>query len=303
MSIEDIIAIENEVLLKYEEGRIGKDTARTIKQNLIAERKNKWSNKPLHGQYLKLLEGGTDKEKTFNWLFKGSINIEMEGMVTAAQDQAIQTACIASRYYNRPNSDMCRVCGEHPETVMHILAECPGLAPTEYIRRHNEVAKYIHWRILKDHGFEVCDERKNWSPSPVSENSEVKVLWDFNIYTDQRISARRPDIVVLNKNSQRGLIIDVNCPNDGHVCRNEMTKTMKYADLKIELERIWGMHFQVIPIVIGCLGAVSRKLPYHLQTVGLRSEELDILQKITLAESCGTLRKYITQSPLETEQF
>ena len=36
-------------------------------------------------------------------------------------------------------------------------------------------------------------------------------LYDFNIRTDKKISARRPDIVVVDKNGRRTILIDVAC--------------------------------------------------------------------------------------------
>ena len=36
-------------------------------------------------------------------------------------------------------------------------------------------------------------------PAPVLENDTHKLLWDFNIQTDQLIPARRPDLIIINK--------------------------------------------------------------------------------------------------------
>ena len=43
------------------------------------------------------------------------------------------------------------------------------------------------------------------------ENEDYKLLYDFNIRTDKKISARRPDIVVVGKNERRTTLIDVAC--------------------------------------------------------------------------------------------
>ena len=37
------------------------------------------------------------------------------------------------------------------------------------------------------------------NPPTVLENNTHKLLWDFNIHTDQLISARRPDPIIINK--------------------------------------------------------------------------------------------------------
>ena len=36
-------------------------------------------------------------------------------------------------------------------------------------------------------------------PAPVLENDTHKFLWDFDIQTDHLISARRPDLIIINK--------------------------------------------------------------------------------------------------------
>ena len=42
------------------------------------------------------------------------------------------------------------------------------------------------------------------NPQPVLENDTHKLLWEFNIHTDHLISARRPDITIIN-NEKREL--------------------------------------------------------------------------------------------------
>ena len=142
-------------------------------------------------------------------------------------------------------------------------------------------------------------EATTWThhePKTVMESPRVKLLWDQNIYTDNRISARRPDIVLINKTTRSGFIIDINCPNDTNVCRNEIHKMQKYTELKIELERIWQTHFDVVPVVIGSLGAVLTRLTKYLQMIGLDASDITHLQEIALLSSCRILRICVTQS-------
>ena len=46
------------------------------------------------------------------------------------------------------------------------------------------------------------------------EDEEIKVLWDINIQCDNRIEARRPDLIVINKKEQKGIIIAIAVPTD-----------------------------------------------------------------------------------------
>ena len=40
------------------------------------------------------------------------------------------------------------------------------------------------------------------NPAPVLENDTHKLLWDFNIQTDHLISARGPDLIIINKKKE-----------------------------------------------------------------------------------------------------
>ena len=44
---------------------------------------------------------------------------------------------------------MCRLCGKKVEIVQHITSGCEKLAQKEYKRRHDNVAKKVHWDICK----------------------------------------------------------------------------------------------------------------------------------------------------------
>ena len=44
-------------------------------------------------------------------------------------------------------------------------------------------------------------------PEPAMENEDYKLLYDLNIITDKKISARRPDIDVVDKNERTTLVV------------------------------------------------------------------------------------------------
>ena len=46
------------------------------------------------------------------------------------------------------------------------------------------------------------------NPAPVRENDTHKLLWDFNIQTDQLIPARWPDLIIINKKKRICKIVD-----------------------------------------------------------------------------------------------
>ena len=63
----------------------------------------------------------------------------------------------------------------------------------------------------------------------------------MNIQCDHVIEARRPDIVVVNKQERKCTIIDIAVPADKGIAEKENEKVEKYQDLKREIARTWNM--------------------------------------------------------------
>ena len=52
------------------------------------------------------------------------------------------------------------------------------------------------------------------NPAPVQENNTHKLLWGFDVQTDHLISARRPDLIIINKKKRTCKIVDFAVPAD-----------------------------------------------------------------------------------------
>ena len=73
-------------------------------------------------------------------------------------------------------------------------------------------------------------------------------------------SYRRPDIVIINKEDRNCFIVDIAIPGDLRLSEKKGEKIEKYQDLKREFVRLWNLKSaQVIPIILGALGGVTRK--------------------------------------------
>ena len=196
---------------------------------------------------------------SWNWLSRGDLKKSTEGTLMAAQEQAIRTRAIQYHIDKTCESAMCRLCNEREETLAHIVSECKMLAQTQYKKwRHDKLAQMLHWQLCK---LNELHHEKNWyehKPVAVSENENVKVLWDMRIQTDNVIEHSRPDLILLDKKDRKCLIVDVACPFDTRVEEKEREKITKYQDLKWEIKRIWQCkEVKVIPVVIGALGTIS----------------------------------------------
>ena len=100
------------------------------------------------------------------------------------------------------------------------------------MRRHGNVAKKLHWDLCKKNRLENTEKLYEHAPEGAVENEEVNVLWDINVQCDKAIEARRPDIILIDKKEQKGIIIDIAVPADLRVGKKERKKVEKHQCLK-----------------------------------------------------------------------
>ena len=107
------------------------------------------------------------------------------------------------------------------------------------------------------------------------------MLWEFTIQTDREIHQRRPDIVIQKKRAKKTIILDI-APRDSNVMHKETKKYETYQDLAREIKRIWKSRIKVVPVVVGALGSVSKKLAAHLKQIGIKNR-IRTVQKLVLS--------------------
>ena len=94
------------------------------------------------------------------------------------------------------------------------------------------------------------------NPAAALENDTHKLQWDFDIQTNQLISARRPDLIIINKKKRICIIVDFAVPADHRIKLKESEKKGKYLDLARELKKLWNMKVTIVPVVIGSVTKV-----------------------------------------------
>ena len=80
------------------------------------------------------------------------------------------------------------------------------------------------------------------------------------MHTDRQISARRPDLILINKKKRSCKIVDFAVLADHKIKLKECEKKDKYLDLARELKNLWNMQVTIIPIVIDAFGTVTKGL-------------------------------------------
>ena len=219
---------------------------------------------------------------------------DTESLICAAQEQVLATNYVRNKIWGTSSTSMCRLCKEQNETVSHIVSGCKMLCGTQYMYRHNQVAKYIHWNILRDLKIDVPETWLNHEPAEVVTRDGINILWDSYIRTDKKVPHNRPDIIIHNENTRECLIIDVAIPVCKNVVKKEAEKIVKYRDLEKEIQKCWNLkHVRTIPIVIGALGTVTKGITGYLKKI---SSEInfDVIQRTALLGTSYILRNFLT---------
>jgi hypothetical protein len=63
------------------------------------------------------------------------------------------------------------------------------------------------------------------------------------------------------------LIIDIAISGDRNVMKKEAEKVLKYKDLTLEIERMWNVKTNVIRVIIGASGTISKSFRIYLKNI------------------------------------
>ena len=306
MSIEECVMKEKKALQNYlkdseepllkmtlnEKVLDEKEDLEEYKKRVEDERNTNWKGKALHGEYIKQTEDVMD-ENSWRWLKNGQLKKETEGLIIAAQDQALRTNAIKYKIDKTGETPLCRVCKEKPETARHIVSACPKLAQEEYKKRHDKVALRIHWELAKKHNIEHAEKWYDHIPAAVAETDTIQLKWDSTIYTNNRLAHNRPDITLIDKESNEWTLIDIAVPFDQNIVKTEDEKVERYQDLAFEIKREHrNAKVEVIPVVIGALGAYSKNAKNFVERLKIPNI-LDGAQFSAILGTAHVLRKVL----------
>ena len=165
---------------------------------------------------------------------------------------------------------------------------------------HDNVGKYIHWKLCKKYNIESKAGWYEHSPKRVVESNNLKILWDCVMQCDKEIEARRPDIVIIDKVQNEVKIIDVAIHEDGRVPEKELEKVEQCGLLKDEIARLWDIRkVSVISVVVGALGAVSTRFEKFVKDIGI-TLKIEHAQKTALFDTARMLRLVLSCSKVES---
>ena len=173
------------------------------------------------------------------------------------------------------------MCRKVDESIYHTVSGCSKLVQTEYNRRHDNQGKIVHWKLARKCNFEAGDKWYEHEPESALENEDYKILWDFSIQTDHVIKARRPDLVVVDK-ERSCKIIDFAVPAGSKTEEKEKDQIEKYQDLRRELQKIWNVKVKIKPLVVISLDAIPKQFGNRLKQIGITAETAQVQKTVFL---------------------
>jgi len=88
------------------------------------------------------------------------------------------------------------------------------------------------------------------------------------------------------------MLIDVAISGDRNMIKKETEKILKYKDLTIEIQRMWNVKTNVIPVIIGATGTISKSFRIYVNNIA-GNHEVKELQKTAILGTAHILRKVL----------
>ena len=83
-----------------------------------------------------------------------------------------------------------------------------------------------------------------------SQGGKVTILWNQHVQTDRTIPNNKPDSIIRDNEKGTCMLIDVAISGHRNVIKKEADKIKKCDNLTIEIQRMWNVKTEVIPVII-----------------------------------------------------
>ena len=259
------------------------------------ERSDALKAKKLHGKFFNEVNGVAD-ERSWQWLRAGYLDKRTEAFACAAQEQVLKTRLYEATVMKVADQNkMCRVCGKYVESVGHLTSACDALAQGDYLRRHDKLGLRVYWELCGKLGVQRSE---NWYEEVAdgirwSSDGRYEIWWNRTVFTTKAMEHNRPDLVVIDKGLKKWWIVDFSVPFDANVVRKEREKVERYGVLAKEVRCMYGVSTVVVPIVVGALGVVSKRLAGWLKELGI-PDVIGGLQTTAIIGTTAILRKVLS---------
>ena len=152
----------------------------------------------------------------------------------------------------------------------------------------------VYWELCGKYGLKQSERWYEEVPDAVRKRADgrIEVRWDQKLVTPTALEANRPDIVVVDKVNGKWTLVDFSVPFDRNVVQKEEEKLRKYAALAAQVRRQHRVRTDVVPIVVGALRVVSKRLDRWLNRLGI-GDVVGGLQTSAIIGTAAIVRKVL----------
>ncbi|GIX64582.1 reverse transcriptase [Babesia caballi] len=127
-----------------------------------------------------------DLEESTLWLRKSMLTPQEEAKLINLQDRNLQWMSSKKNH---------KKCGKYLD-VEHLASKCDRLLHTDYVRRHNEVARRIHRTLAKELGVKNIKKVERYKIDDRKFTKNGWISYDMSIHTEKKVQFNRPEIIV-----------------------------------------------------------------------------------------------------------
>ena len=293
--LDEYVLASEEWMLKVVAEGVGEneEVQSVYKKRVDSERKVRLGQKLIHGKFFKDVEKVADP-RSWQWLSGGYLDKKKESYICAAQENVLNTRLYGVTKLGQEGDGKCRKCGIDSESVGHLVSACSKLCQREYRKRHDRVGLRVYWELCGRYGLKRSETWYDEVPDPVrvSANGRFEIRWDQKIHTPRAIKHNRPDVVVIDREEKKWTMIDFAVCFDANVERKEVEKMEVYNELATLVRGAHKVKVDIVPIVVGTLGVVSKGLEGWLKKLEV-GDIIGGLQTTALICTAAILKKVL----------
>ena len=122
----------------------------------------------------------------------------------------------------------CRLFREQRETVRYLLVGWKMATSHGSLARHNRALMEMAVALVKEQNLldqNVKWHQEKWKRGHVLENSQAKLIWDFEFNLQKKTTYRRPDLVLQEKQTKTISICDMAWPQEKSIEKKRLPTT------------------------------------------------------------------------------
>lgn len=253
------------------------------------------------------LQPEVNAELSRNWLAKEQLAPAVESTYFQIKEEQVQVRQVVVQRWGviplhvEAAAIMCRHCNEASETLDHILSSCDALAFTNYLDRHDQVARQVAKVIVEKFGVEWKHEY--WRGAPPKQfvlkrdGKEGRLQWNPKVKTVDKVEHDRPDLI-LQLPEGPTVFIEFTVCRDDKVVERAKYKEDKYRLLAEDWAKKHKRYPTVLPIVVGTRGVIPRQTMTSLAKLKAWGFDVQVsrLQKAAVIGSVKVVWKTLTSS-------